>query len=326
MFKLHSFRGNTNEQAVPSRKVLPVVMYIVPKIVIFCFQCVVFRHRLCYLFSHNAFVSKLEKPIVKSGNADAMTQLRRLVQPFILRRLKKDVLRELPDKMEHTRKIALSETERKVYTAAAHNALQSAGAGADKLRILALLTQLRQLCCDPNLCFENYEGEASKLEACLELCETMAANGHQILLFSQFTSMLERIRLRLDAMGITNQTLTGATPKEKRAQLVKTFQSGEVSVFMISLKAGGTGLNLTNADVVIHYDPWWNLSAQNQATDRAHRIGQKNCVQVYKLIAQGTVEEKILTLQEKKAALTDVLSGDDPLEPLSREELLELMA
>ncbi len=279
-----------------------------------------------YLFSHNAFVSKLEKPIVKSGNADAMGQLRRLVQPFILRRLKKDVLQELPEKMEYTRKIAFSEEEKKVYTAAAHNALQSAASGADKLRILALLTQLRQLCCDPNLCFENYEGHASKLEACLELCETMAENGHRILIFSQFTSMLERIGKRLDAMGISNQTLTGATTKEKRLQLVNAFQAGKVSVFMISLKAGGTGLNLTQADVVIHYDPWWNLSAQNQATDRAHRIGQKNCVQVYKLIAQGTVEEKILALQEKKATLNDVLSGDDLLEPLSREELLELMA
>ncbi len=279
-----------------------------------------------YLFSHNAFVSKLEKPIVKSGDAGAMQQLRRLVQPFILRRLKKDVLRELPEKMEYQRKISLSEEERKVYQAAARNALTSASQTTDKLRILALLTQLRQLCCDPNLCFENYQGQTSKLDACMELCTSAAANGHQILLFSKFTSMLDRIREKLEEMKISNQMLIGATPKEKRAQLVKQFQDGQFSVFLISLKAGGTGLNLTNADVVIHYDPWWNLSAQNQATDRAHRIGQKNCVQVYKLIAQGTVEEKILELQEKKAELTNVLSGEDMLEPLSREELMDLLA
>ncbi len=278
-----------------------------------------------YLFSHNAFVTKLEKPIVKSGDSTAMEQLRRLVKPFILRRLKSDVLKELPDKLEFHRRIPLAEKERMVYQAAARKALNSAVAASDKIQILALLTQLRQLCCDPGLCFENYDGETSKLDACMELCETAVESGHQILLFSQFTSMLERIRMRLDEREITNQTLTGAVSKEKRAQMVKAFQEGGASVFLISLKAGGTGLNLTNADVVIHYDPWWNLSAQNQATDRAHRIGQKNCVQVYKLIAQGTLEEKIIELQEKKAALADLLSGDDMLEPLSKEELLALL-
>jgi hypothetical protein len=132
------------------------------------------------------------------------------------------------------------------------------------------------------LCFENYTGETSKLEACLELCEGMAANGHQILLFSQFTSMLDILRTRLEGMGLSTFTLQGSTPKEQRARLVKEFNAGGAQVFLISLKAGGTGLNLTAADVVIHYDPWWNLAAQNQATDRAHRMGQRQCVQVYK--------------------------------------------
>jgi len=150
-------------------------------------------------------------------------------------------------------------------------------------------------------------------------------NGHQILLFSQFTAMLDRLREGLTGLGITSFTLQGSTSKEKRAQLVRDFNAGGVSVFLISLKAGGTGLNLTAADVVIHYDPWWNLSAQQQATDRAHRIGQQSQVQVYKLIAQDTIEEKILKLQEKKSALMDLITGDgEGLLSMSREELLAL--
>lgn len=141
----------------------------------------------------------------------------------------------------------------------------------------------------------------------------MTENGHQILLFSQFTTMLDRIRERLNAAGITSFTLQGSTSKEKRARMVKDFQAGKASVFLISLKAGGTGLNLTKADVVIHYDPWWNQAAQDQATDRANRIGQRACVQVYKLIVKDTIEEKILNLQSKKAALLDaVAEGGEP--------------
>lgn len=280
-----------------------------------------------YLFSHTAFREKLEKPIIKSQNPEASAQLRRLVQPFVLRRLKKDVLKELPPKIEHTRRIPLSEQERKTYFASVQAVRDTLGEGQGKLQILAALTQLRQICCDPGLCFENYEGAASKLDACMELCESMSENGHQILLFSQFTSMLERIRIRLGEKGISSFVLQGSTPKEKRAQLVKAFNAGEASVFLISLKAGGTGLNLTAADVVIHYDPWWNLAAQDQATDRAHRIGQQAHVQVYKLIAKDTIEEKILDLQDKKAALMDTICGEDngSILNMSREELLTLL-
>lgn len=280
-----------------------------------------------YLYSHTAFRDKLEKPIVKSKDTQASAQLRKLVQPFLLRRLKKDVLRELPPKIEHVRRIGLSEEERKVYLSSVQAAKASVGEGQGKLQILAALTQLRQICCDPDLCFENYEGRSSKLEACLELCAGMTENGHQILLFSQFTSMLDRIRSRLDGMGISSFTLQGSTPKEKRAQLVKDFNAGKASVFLISLKAGGTGLNLTAADVVIHFDPWWNLAAQDQATDRAHRIGQKAHVQVYKLIAKDTIEEKILELQEKKASLMDAISGEAEggILTMTKEELLALL-
>lgn len=278
-----------------------------------------------YLFSHRAFVEKLEKPIIKSKNEEAMAQLQKLVQPFLLRREKKDVLKELPPKIEHIRRIALGETERMTYLSAV-NAAKSTLTDTGKLKILAALTQLRQVCCDPNLCFENYSGETSKLEACLELCSGMAANGHQILLFSQFTSMLDILRTRLEGMGLSTFTIQGSTPKEQRARLVKDFNAGGAQIFLISLKAGGTGLNLTAADVVIHYDPWWNLAAQNQATDRAHRIGQRQCVQVYKLIAKDTIEERILDLQEKKAELLDVISGEGgSILEMSKDELLALL-
>jgi hypothetical protein len=278
-----------------------------------------------YLFTHNRFVEKLEKPIAKKGDEVARQQLAKLVKPFILRRLKGDVLKELPPKMERDWRIQLSEEERKVYLAAVH-AIRHGEVGG-KLEILTALTRLRQICCDPGLCYENYEGPTSKLDACVDLCSTLAENGHQILLFSQFTSMLDRLRERLETAHITTFTLQGSTPKEKRAQLVKQFNSGGAQVFLISLKAGGTGLNLTAADVVIHYDPWWNRAVQDQATDRAHRIGQQASVQVYKLIAKDTIEEKIQELQQRKTALMDVLDqdGSADLASLSREELLELL-
>ena len=280
-----------------------------------------------YLFGHQRFVERLEKPIVQKGDAEARQQLNRLVRPFILRRLKKDVLKELPDKIEHVRRIQLSEEERKVYHAQSMAALQQLEGTQEKIAILAALTRLRQICCDPNLCFENYEGETSKLEACLELVQSMAENGHQILLFSQFTAMLDRIRPLLDRAGITSYTLQGSTPREERARLVKEFNRGGAQVFLISLKAGGTGLNLTAADVVIHYDPWWNIAAQNQATDRAHRIGQEHCVNVYKLIASDTVEERILELQNRKAELLDAVTenaGEDIMK-MSQEDLMALI-
>ncbi len=280
-----------------------------------------------YLFSHNAFVKKLERPIVQSEDAQAGLQLSRLVQPFILRRLKKDVLTELPDKIEHVRRIRLSETERKVYQSAVYAAQQAVKQGRGKLEFLAALMQLRQICCNPALCFAQYQGEQSKLTACLELCQSMVENGHQILVFSQFTSMLSEIAKGLDGLNISHFTLQGSTPREERAALVKGFQNGKASVFLISLKAGGTGLNLTAADVVIHYDPWWNMAAQNQATDRVHRIGQQQHVQVYRLIAKDTIEEKILDLQEKKAALMDTIAQKDEGSILSmtQEELLSLL-
>ena len=280
-----------------------------------------------YLFTHNRFVEKLEKPIVKSEDREAREQLRRLVRPFLLRRLKADVLKELPPKVEHIRRVSMEDEERKTYAASVIAAREGLDAGGSKLQILAALTRLRQICCDAGLCYENYSGGTSKLDACVELCVGMAENGHQILLFSQFTTMLERIRDRLEAAKLTCFTLQGSTPKEQRARLVRDFNAGKAQVFLISLKAGGTGLNLTAADVVIHYDPWWNLAAQNQATDRAHRIGQRESVQVYKLIVKDSIEERILDLQAKKAELMDAVAdgSEEGILTMSKEDLLALL-
>ena len=177
--------------------------------------------------------------------------------------------------------------------------------------VLAQLMRVRRLCCDPSMCFEDYGGPSAKLESCMQLLHEAADTGHKVLLFSQFTDMLAILRRRIEAEGLSCYVLQGSTPKEERADLVDRFNHDDTNVFLISLKAGGTGLNLTGADVVIHYDPWWNIAAQNQATDRAYRIGQRNPVQVIRLIAQDTVEERILHMQEEKRALADAIIRED---------------
>ena len=186
---------------------------------------------------------------------------------------------------------------------------------------------MRQICCDPRLFYDEYAGGSAKLDTCMELLRNAVDGGHKVLLFSQFTSMLALIEERLATTKIASLTLTGATSKEERARLVDTFQTGEVPVFLISLKAGGVGLNLTAADVVIHYDPWWNVSAQNQATDRAHRIGQTQTVSVFKLICQDTIEERILQMQERKHDLAESVLGGEGVgsTTLSREDVLALL-
>ncbi|MCD8160209.1 MAG: DEAD/DEAH box helicase [Clostridiales bacterium] len=283
-----------------------------------------------YLYRYSEFQARLEKPITKERDQGAAKRLAALTNPFILRRMKGDVLKELPPKTESVRYVALSQEQRKLYTAVAmdgKNELQQAGAGGqEKLKVLVLLMRLRQICCDPRLCLDGYQGESAKLESCMELVSEALSGGHRILLFSQFTSMLELIRQRLEREGISCFVLEGSTPKRQRAELVERFNQGEGEVFLISLKAGGTGLNLTGADTVIHYDPWWNQAAQNQATDRAHRIGQRSAVQVYKLISKDTIEEKILDLQQRKQELADTVAGtEEGILALSSQELLELL-
>ncbi|MCL2487146.1 MAG: DEAD/DEAH box helicase [Oscillospiraceae bacterium] len=286
----------------------------------------------------NALPAAEAFPLQKAETADQSEPLRRLnalVAPFILRRLKREVLKELPPKTETLFYTEMEEEQRRLYTANVlqmrqelDGVLNSRGEGQSKIQVLAMLMRLRQICCDPALCYENYTGGSAKLESCLELLREAIGGGHRVLVFSQFTSMLEILEKRLTKEKIPYYLLRGSTPKERRAELVSRFnaQDGLTPVFLISLKAGGTGLNLTGADVVIHYDPWWNYAAQNQATDRTHRIGQKRPVQVYKLIAKNTIEEKILRLQERKQQLADAVAreGDGILSAMNRQELLEL--
>ena len=288
-----------------------------------------------FLYSYSRFREELEVQIVQHESEEASERLRKMIRPFVLRRLKKDVLRDLPDKLEENMYTRLEGEQQKLYDAHVKrmklllDKQSEEEFNTSKIVILSELTKLRQICCDPALLFEEYKGESAKLEMCVDLIRNAVENGHKILVFSQFTTMLSRLADRLENEETAYYMLTGSTGKEKRAKLVEEFnkEDNPTAVFLISLKAGGTGLNLTAADIVIHYDPWWNLAVQNQATDRAHRIGQKNVVNVYKLIAKDTIEENIVKLQEKKHALADqILSGEDMGSgSFSREEILELL-
>ncbi len=283
-----------------------------------------------FLFSYPRFREQLERPIMHDGNQAALARLDKLVSPFILRRLKKDVLTELPDKHETVIRVPLVGEQRALYAAnvqVLRDELLQKGLVRNHITVLSMLTRLRQLCCSPALCYESYAGESAKTDACLELIREAIDGGHKVLLFSQFTSLLDLLRERLHTEEIPFYELRGSTKKEQRAALVDAFNNDDTPLFLISLKAGGTGLNLTGADVVIHFDPWWNLSAQNQATDRAHRIGQTRTVQVYKLIASDTIEDKILDMQLSKQALADAVvhEGDGILSGMKAEDLLGLL-
>ena len=286
-----------------------------------------------FLYPYAYFRSELEQPIVENKDQIAATRLQQLVRPFIMRRLKTDVLKELPDKLEHAVYAQMTDEQNKLYTANTLKLQKDLEQQSDnmfktsKIQILAELTKLRQLCCDPSLIYQNYHGGSAKLDTCIQLIENAMAGGHKILLFSQFTSMLDVIERRLKAERILYYRLDGSTKSEQRTRLVNAFNENKIPVFLISLKAGGTGLNLTGADIVIHYDPWWNAAAQNQATDRAHRIGQTHTVTVYKLIARHTIEEKILELQENKKTLSDLILSEKGVtaSQLTKEELLQIL-
>ena len=286
-----------------------------------------------YLFSYQQFKGSFETPILKFESERATNQLRTMVAPFILRRLKKDVLKELPEKTETILYNEMTPEQEKIYKANLallqqefQKEMKLNGISRSHIKILAMLTRLRQLCCHPGLYLDEYEGGSSKLDQCIELIEDSIESGHKILLFSQFTTMLDKIAYELQVRGISYYMLTGATKAERRIEMVELFNKDTTPIFLISLKAGGTGLNLTGADIVIHYDPWWNVSSENQATDRAHRIGQKNNVQVFKLITQNTIEEKIKKLQDKKIGLSDqVLTGEQTfISHMSEEEIKDL--
>lgn len=285
-----------------------------------------------YLNSLHHFTSNYEKPI---GDKDSSTlkRLKKQIRPFIIRRMKQEVLSELPPKIE-TKSLAQMEEVQKItylaYLEEAKNCLKQdlsdQGYAKSQLKILAYLTRLRQICCHPGTFIENYTGGSGKIDLLKEILKDALEANHRILLFSQFTSMLGIIRSELDLEGITYSYLDGNTKALERNTLVHNFNGGTTQVFLISLKAGGTGLNLTSADVVIHFDPWWNPAVEDQATDRAYRIGQKNTVQVFKLIAHGTIEEKIYEIQQRKKEMVQsvIEPGETLMNKLSEGDIREL--
>ena len=287
-----------------------------------------------FLYSYKKFREEVEIPAVQNSDEDAMKRLQKMIRPFVLRRLKKEVLTDLPDKLEENMFVQLTGEQQRLYDAHVKRMMLMLDKQSEeefktsKITILAELTKLRQICCDPSLIFTDYKADSAKVDMCLNMISNAVESGHKILLFSQFTTMLDHLAKRLEEEKISYYMLTGSTSKEKRARMVENFNTDDTQVFCISLKAGGTGLNLTAADIVIHFDPWWNLAVQNQATDRAHRIGQKNVVNVYKLIVKDTIEENILKLQEKKRELADQILEGEGLNggSFTKEELMELLS
>ena len=289
-----------------------------------------------YLYNYNKFKKKFEEPILKQENTEMLIRLKKLISPFILRRVKNEVLAELPDKSITIMKNEMENEQQKIYMSyllqtkkEVSQELNSNGFEKSKFKILMLLTRLRQICCHPSLFIENYNGGSGKLNQCMDLINDAVSANHKILLFSSYTSMFEIIEKELEKRNIQFYKLIGSTPVNDRIKMVEEFNKNDnIKIFLISLKAGGTGLNLTSADIVIHYDPWWNVSSENQATDRAYRIGQKNNVQVYKLITTNSIEEKINQMQERKERLSkDILSTKETfINKMSKEEILELFA
>ncbi|MEG2364112.1 MAG: DEAD/DEAH box helicase [Terrisporobacter sp.] len=281
-----------------------------------------------YLFTKKSFENKFVK-----GKSENLLELKKMINPFVLRRLKKDVLEELPEKIEKKFFVEMTKEQKTAYTALVNDINEKRNDKefkSDKITIFSYLTKLRQLCLDPSILIQGYSGGSSKIDICLDLIKENIEENHKILLFSQFTSVLKNLGQVLADSNITYSYIDGSVSASKRVNLVNEFNEGDKNkVFLISLKAGGTGLNLTSADVVIHFDPWWNPAIEDQATDRAHRFGQKNVVEVIKLIAKGTVEEKIIKMQDdKKELISNIMSGEmnnsGLLSTLSESDINEL--
>ena len=287
-----------------------------------------------YLYKYKKFKELYEIPIIKNQDEEKMNKLKKQIEPFILRRTKSEVLTELPDKTVTILSNEMKEEQYSIYMSYMAQArdeimyqIDMKGFEKSQIKILSLLMRLRQICCHPKLFLSEYTGESSKLNQCIEIIQDAVWGEHKILLFSSYTSMFEIIEEQLKKLKINYLKLTGQTKVGERIKLVDEFNTNKnIKVFLISLKAGGTGLNLTGADMVIHYDPWWNLSAENQATDRTYRIGQKKNVQVYKLITKNSIEEKIYELQQKKAKLIDNMLSTDAtfISKLSKDDIMAL--
>ncbi|MBQ3427110.1 MAG: DEAD/DEAH box helicase [Clostridia bacterium] len=285
-----------------------------------------------YLKSIHEFRDRYEAPIMKG--ADTGDALRSIIRPFVLRRMKNDVLNELPEKIETVMLSDMNREQKALYMSFLDEARSEMtdimSSGGNRMLILTMLLRLRQICCHPSLFTgsgnADNKGESGKLDLLMELITSGTSSGHRILVFSQFRSMLDIIARVIEQEHIDFFYINGATPAEERARMAEEFNSGERSVFLVSLKAGGTGLNLIGADMVIHYDPWWNPAVTDQATDRAHRIGQTRSVQVIKLAARGTIEEKILKLQERKRSLADdiIKVNSETIANLTDDEIMSL--
>ncbi|MFC5694896.1 DEAD/DEAH box helicase [Pseudomonas sp. GCM10022186] len=281
------------------------------------------------LGSQESFTARFATPI-EQGDAAARRALRKLIQPFILRRLKSQVLDELPARTEITYRVSLSSEEAHLYEALRQQALdtieQVATDGARPLQVLAEITRLRRFCCHPSLSVPGSPLAGSKLQAFAEIVEELRESGHRALVFSQFVDHLQIVRAWLEREGIEHQYLDGSTATKERQRRVEAFQAGSGDLFLISLKAGGSGLNLTAADYVIHLDPWWNPAVEDQASDRAHRIGQQRPVTIYRLVTENTIEEQIVALHRKKRDLADsLLEGGEMSARLDADALLRLL-
>ncbi len=280
------------------------------------------------LGSRESFQKRFSGPIERDRDAQARQALRALIRPFLLRRTKAAVLAELPPRTEQTVYVEMSEAERAFYEALRQRAVATianldAKPGKRKIQILAEITRLRRGCCNPALIDAEAGVPSGKLEAFLALAQELVRNRHRALVFSQFVGHLALVRAALDATGISYEYLDGSTPSAERERRVAAFQSGSSALFLISLRAGGTGLNLTAADYVVHLDPWWNPAVEDQASDRAHRIGQTRPVTIYRLIMQDSIEERILSLHRDMA--TELLDGTETAARLTEDALLELI-
>ena len=287
-----------------------------------------------YLYDEKRFTARYFRRLEEGP--EIIEEINKMVKPFILRRLKKNVIKELPEKIEKTLHIPLNDEQKEVYETYAQYAkdlvqkkVQNDEFKKSKIEILSYITKLRQICLDPSVTMDNYNGGSGKIDALIDLLNQSIEGNHKVLVFSQFTSVLKNISRILKEKHMSYSYLDGSISSSERMKMDNEFNEGDKNIFLISLKAGGTGLNLTSADIVIHFDPWWNPAVEDQATDRAHRIGQKNVVEVIKLISNDTIEEKIIELQNSKReliskVLSDDLSSDMFLNRLDDDEILQL--
>ena len=293
-----------------------------------------------YLFSHRQFHEQLELPLVRDNAAQAQLELQRLIQPFILRRLKAEVLDELPDKILSIIPCDMTEEQAQIYyahlarsrqeiaeeTALGREDSRQMSSARRRMLLLAKLMRLRQICCHPSLFLRDYHGASGKLDSLMDLLESFQDSDRSCLIFSQFTSMLTLIRRELDRLGLPYFYIDGQVQSKERLEQAQRFNQGERRIFLVSLRAGGTGLNLIGANTVIHVDPWWNPAVEDQATDRAHRIGQERVVQVFRLVTRGSIEEKIYELQAQKRELVSRVLEAEQAQQLEDMDLADLEA